>query len=244
MPIEPLSPHPPRTVGREVFSQHWGDLAFVHWPVDPELVAPLLPAGTVPDVLDGQTWVGLVPFTMTQVRVLRTPALPWLSSFLETNVRLYAVDGQGRRGVVFRSLEAARLLPVLAARASYHLPYNWARMTASHSGQVRSWETTRRWPGRGARSVMSLQVGEPLVADELANFLTARWGLFSTFYVGRTAWAPVEHEPWPLYDATLLDVADGLVEAAGLPSPTGPAHVMWTPGVSVRIGRPRVLDRA
>ncbi|HEU0087790.1 MAG TPA: DUF2071 domain-containing protein, partial [Pseudonocardiaceae bacterium] len=51
------------------------------------------------------------------VRILGTPPLPYLSGFPETNVRLYAVDpDSGRRGVVFRSLEAARLLPVLAAR--------------------------------------------------------------------------------------------------------------------------------
>ena len=241
MSIEPITQHPPRPVGRSVFSQHWGDLGYVHWPVDPALVAPLLPAGTVPDLIDGQTWVGLVPFTMSKVRIFATPSLPYLSSFLETNIRLYAVDASGRRGVVFRSLEAARLLPVLAARASYHLPYTWARMSVSRSGQVRTWQTIRRWPERGVSSTVVMQVGERLVPNELAHFLTARWGLFSTFYGGRTVWAPVEHEPWPLYDATLLELSDELVEAAGLPAPQGQPHVMWSPGVSVRIGRPRLL---
>ena len=241
MIVEPVTASPPHEVHRPVFTQHWGDLAYVHWPVDPDLVAPLLPAGTVPDTIDGRTWVGLVPFTMTAVRILGTPALPWLSGFLETNVRLYAVDSSGRRGVVFRSLEAARLLPVLAARATYHLPYTWARMSVSRSGQVRSWESTRRWPERGVSSTLALQVGERLVPDDLAHFLSARWGLFSTFYGGRTVWAPVAHEPWQLYDATLLELSDELVEAAGLPAPQGEPHVMWSPGVSVRIGRPRLL---
>ena len=43
-------------------------------------------------------------------------------SFLETNVRLYSVDEHGRRGVVFRSLEADRLLPVLTARGRSGCP--------------------------------------------------------------------------------------------------------------------------
>ena len=30
-------------------------------------------------------------------------------------------------------------------------------------------------------------------------------------------------------------------EAAGLPRPVGPPHVLWSPGVDVRIGRPRPL---
>ncbi len=241
MTVEPLSPTAPRPVTRAVFRQQWLDLGFVHWPVDPALVAPLLPRGTVPDLHDGVTWVGLVPFTMAGVRILGTPPLPYLSRFLETNVRLYAVDAAGRRGVVFRSLEANRLLPVLAAQAGYHLPYLWARMSLTTQGPVRTWTTSRRWPGpRGAGGRLSLRLGEPLVPGELEHFLTARWGLYSSWYGGRTAWAPVDHEPWPLHHAELLDLRDDLVSTAGL-QVEGPPHVMWTPGVDVRIGRPTRL---
>ena len=242
---EPLTETPPQPVRRAVFSQHWGDLTMLHWPLDPARVAPLLPAGTVPDVLDGVTWVGLVPFVMSRVRVLGAPPLPHLSGFAETNVRLYAVDaGTGRRGVVFRSLEAARLLPVAVARASYRLPYAWARMSVRHGvadgAPTVTYETARRWPGpRGAGAVVRVRLGAPLPADELALFLTARWGLFSTWYGGRTAFAPVDHPAWPLHRAELLDLSDDLVVAAGLPEPQGPPHVLWSPGVRVRIGRPR-----
>lgn len=222
--------------------QQWQDLTFLHWPVDPAAVAPLLPAGTVPDVLDGRTWVGLVPFVMSGVQILGTPPLPHLSRFAETNVRLYAVDGGGRRGVVFRSLEAARLLPVLAARLSYHLPYTWARMSVERDGARRTYTTGRRWPGpRGAGGTVQVEVGERLRdPDELSHFLTARWGLFSTWYGGHTAWAPVDHAPWTLHAATAV-VSDDLVRVAGLPAPAGPPHVLWSPGVDVRIGRPTRL---
>ena len=242
MTLEPVSPIAPRRVGRAVFHQHWGDLTFVHWPVSPDLVAPLLPAGTVPDVLNGHTWVGLVPFVMSRVRILGTPALPYLSRFAETNVRLYAVDGEGRRGVVFRSLEASRLLPVLAAQGSYHLPYRWARMSIQRDGAVHTYTTARRWPGpAGVGGKISVRVGPRCQPDELAHFLTARWGLFSTWYGGRTAWAPVEHEPWTLHQAELIEISDDLVQTAGLPAPTAPPNVLWTPGVTVRIGRPKLL---
>jgi uncharacterized protein YqjF (DUF2071 family) len=52
-------------------------------------------------------------------------------------------------------------------------------------------------------------------------------------------YAPVDHEPWPLHSASLESIDQNVVEAAGLPSPTGEPHVMFSPGVSVRIGRPR-----
>lgn len=45
-----------------------------------------------------------------------------LADGTEVNVRLYGVDGQGRRGVVFLSLEASSLPAVLAARALFSLP--------------------------------------------------------------------------------------------------------------------------
>ena len=243
MDAEPLTETPPHPVRRAVFSQEWRDLTLLHWPVEPALVAPLLPAGTVPDVLDGVTYVGLVPFVMARVGILGTPPLPYLSGFPETNVRLYAVDPRtGRRGVVFRSLEAGRLLPVVAARVSYHLPYLWARMAVRHGPGTVSYESSRRWPGpRGASGRVRVRIGDPVVADELALFLTARWGLFSTRYGGRTAIAPVDHPAWPLHAAELLELTDDLVAAAGLPAPAGPPHVLWSPGVRVRIGRPTAL---
>lgn len=247
MDAEPLTETPSRPVRRAVFTQQWRDLTMLHWPVDPAVVAPLLPAGTVPDVLAGVTYVGLVPFVMARVGILGTPPLPYLAGFPETNVRLYAVDPRtGRRGVVFRSLEAARLLPVVAARVSYHLPYLWARMAVRHGtgpdARTVSYESARRWPGpRGAGGLVRVRIGEPVAADELALFLTARWGLFSTWYGGRTAYAPVDHPAWPLHRAELVDLSDDLVRTAGLPHPSGPPHVLWSPGVRVRIGRPRAL---
>ena len=244
MTLQPLSATPPHDVVRPVFRQTWGDLTMLHWPLDPAVVQPLLPAGTRPDVHDGSTWVGLVPFEMSRVGVLGTPPLPWLSRFAETNVRLYAVDAEGRRGVVFQSLEAARLLPVLVAMAAYALPYRWARMRIRHGAGTVAYETSRRWPGpRGVGGRIVVRPGPPLGQDPLALFLTARWGLFSRLPGGRTAWAPVAHDPWPLHSAELLELSDDLVPTAGLSAPTTPPHVMWSPGVDVRLDRPRLLYR-
>ena len=83
-------------------------------------MAPLLPAGTGPDIFDGVSWVGLIAFRL--VGPLGTgPGLPYFGTFPETNVRFYSVDGAGRQGVVFGSLDAARLPFVLGARATLGL---------------------------------------------------------------------------------------------------------------------------
>ena len=56
---------------------------------------------------------------MSHVAPRGTPALPWLSAFPELNVRTYVSPRDGKRGVFFFSLDAARLPAVLAARAMF-----------------------------------------------------------------------------------------------------------------------------
>ncbi|WP_249382698.1 YqjF family protein [Actinotalea sp. K2] len=215
-------------------SQAWLDLTFLHWRVAADDVAPLLPPGTRPDVFDGSSWVGLVPFRMVGAGVGRGPAVPWLGTFAETNVRLYSVDEQGRRGVVFLTLEASRLAVVLGARLTFGLPYTWARMRVEEEGGELRYSSRRRWPGpRTATTRIAVRPGEPVDRpDPLDHFLTARWGLH-TRALGRTLYVPNEHEPWPLRRADLLHLDDSLVETCGVGGLAGrpPESVLFSRGV-------------
>ncbi len=228
--------------GRALFSQDWRDVAFMHWRVDPSVVAPHLPVGTWPDTFDGDTFVALVPFEMRSAAVLGSSGVPYFGDFLETNVRLYSVDDAGRHGVVFASAETSRFLIALVARAAVGVRYTWSRQRATVSGAHRTWSTRRRWPQRGLRCDIGIDVGEPLARpSELATFLTARWGLH-TRWGGRTWWMPNYHEPWALYDASLTRLDDELVAGAGL-TVTGPPDVpvMFSPGVHTVFGAPVLL---
>lgn len=236
----------PRLGRLVIMSQRWADLTFLHWRVEPRLVAPLLPAGTRPDVHDGSSWVGLVPFRMVGAGVGRGPAVPYLGTFAETNVRLYSVDGTGRRGVVFRSLEASRLAVVVGARLAFGLPYEWARMRVTRHDGLITYRTRRRLPGpRGAGGRVVVRPGEGLTTDPLAAFLTARWGLH-TRLLGRTLYVPNHHGPWPLRSAELVELDDTLVAAAGLPSLAGrpPDSVLHSDGVRTVFGLPHDARRA
>ncbi|WNI22766.1 DUF2071 domain-containing protein [Streptomyces sp. ITFR-16] len=237
----PLTPDAPDAVRRPLLTQEWLDLCFVHWAVEPDVVAGLLPEGTVPDTYDGLTYVGLVAFRMHRVGWLGLPGVPYLGSFPETNVRLYSVDAQGRRGVVFRSMDASRLVPAALGRLGFRLPYVWSRMSVETGTDTVTYTSSRRLPGpRGARSLLTVRPGGRIARPtELEHFLTARWGLHNPIF-GGTAYLPNHHPRWPLHRAELLVCEENLIEAAGLPAPRGaPVSVLYSPGVPVRLGRPR-----
>ncbi len=202
-----------------VLRQRWSDVSFLHWRVDPSVVEPYMPPGCSPDVIDGSTWVGLIGFQMSNSSFFGSPRIPWLGNFPEVNVRLYSIDAKGHRGVVFLSLEASHLIPVLVARAAFGLKYQWASMTLQRRDGEVSYRT-RRHGQRAAASAMTVRPGgdaaqnAALAEDPLAQFLTSRWG-FHERHLGRTLYCRNHHEPWPLQRAELLHLEDGLLAAAG-----------------------------
>jgi uncharacterized protein len=242
----------PHHIALPVMLQGWYDLTALHWRYDPAVVQATLPDGFRVDTFDGSAWVGLIPFHMRRIRVPGLPAFGPLSTFPETNIRTYIIDPDGRRAVWFYSLDITRLIPALVARATYRLPYCWAEMTiegaptfAGSVGETRRYVSRRRWPKGEAASTVSVRIGAeilPTDVTDLDHFLTARWALGST-WGRRLMWAKVDHQVWPLHAAEVLECDESLMVAAGLPTPTGSPIARWSPGVDVRIERPRLVRR-
>ncbi|WP_093590813.1 YqjF family protein [Lentzea waywayandensis] len=226
----------PRRIDRSVLTQWWTDVTFLHWRVPPGAVQHLLPAGTRPDVVDGDTFVGLVAFRLCP---LGWPALTDRWSFPETNVRLYTVDRQGRRGVVFLSMDASNLPFVLGARALAGLPYMWSDVEVRRDRGEVTYTCRRRWPHRpDATSTFTVRPGDPIARPSpLEEFLTARWGLH-TSWLGRTTYLPNDHAPWDLRRATIIRCDDDLVASADIPVSGEPMSVLYSPGVQARFGVP------
>ncbi|MBV2365390.1 YqjF family protein [Streptomonospora nanhaiensis] len=233
LPPEAVAPPP----GPPALTQGWRDVVFLHWSVDPDLVAPLLPPGTRPDVLAGSTYVGVVAFGVAYTRVLG--AVP-TGGFDEANVRLYARDRNGRQGVVFLTMDADSAHNVLAGRALARVPYIWSDVAVRTAGGQAVGGVRRRAPGPPARARWRVAVGAPIARPSpLERFVTARWGLFTTWF-GATAWIPVAHPPWPLHSAWVLRYEGDLVAAAGVALPDRPPEsALWSPGVATGFYLPR-----
>jgi uncharacterized protein YqjF (DUF2071 family) len=204
--------------------QEWHDLVFLHWPVEPALLQPLLPPRLEVDTHEGRAWLGVVPFGMAGIRLAGLPCLPGASAFLELNVRTYVTLPGQEPGVWFFSLDAAHTLAVLVARALWALPYFRAAMHLGRQDGRVHYRSRRQWPRPGAHFAASWRVGQPLPParpGELAWFLTERYCLYSWRW-GRLYQGPIHHPRWRLYEAEVQDLDNGMLAPLGLPPPAGP----------------------
>jgi len=236
--VEAISADPPPLPKRAVLRQRWCELAYFHWRYDPAEVQRLLPRNVTVDTFDGSAWVGLIPFEMRNVQVGPTPPLPWLSSFIEINVRTYVVDAQGRRAVWFFSLDVPRSVIVGVARTAFALPYCWASARHSQRDSRHRYHMKRRWPRAvPAAADIAFNVGQEIEApdvDELSHFLSARWALL-TSRGKQLLYGAVHHERWPLHQVSEVRIDQSVLQAAGLSDPGQPSHALYSPGVSVEV---------
>jgi uncharacterized protein YqjF (DUF2071 family) len=249
-PIDRVAPTR-RPDGLALMRQNWSQLLFLHWDLPAEQLRPLLPAGLELDLFEGRALVGLIPFTMTGVRPVGLPAVPWLSNFHETNVRTY-VHVEGRDpGVWFFSLDAANPVAVQIARTLFHLPYYFARMSLTHlpptpempMGRV-SYGSERRWPGpRGASCAIEAGPRGPVAPAQvgtLEHFLVERYILYAA-HRGRLYRGRVHHAPYPLQGAEVRSLDENLIAAAGLTRPDSPPLAHFAGGVRVEVFKPQLV---
>ena len=227
-----------------VMLHRWRSVTFVHWAYDQAAVARLLPPGLEVETYDDAAWIGLIAFHMNDVRAPRVPAVPWLSNFPETNVRTYVRSADGRTGIWFFSLDAARLAAVAAGRATYGLRYCWSTMRVAVDGNRIAYRSRRLLPGPvGASCRLTAEVGGTTIEQgEFDTWLTERHTLF-TRIAGRLASADAEHPPWILQPAAVLDLDESLLAAAGLGLPDGEPKLHYSTGTEVRIGRWSIVRR-
>jgi uncharacterized protein YqjF (DUF2071 family) len=129
-----------------LMTQSWHDVLFAHWRVGVSDMRRAVPAAFDLDLFDGEAWLGVVPFHMTNVGLRATPAVPWISAFPELNVRTY-VRVEDRPGVYFFSLDAGRSLAVAAARAVLNLPYYTAAISVERGGDGLHYQSARQTRG-------------------------------------------------------------------------------------------------
>jgi uncharacterized protein len=204
-----------------IMGQTWTDVLFAHWSVPPEALRAVVPTQLPLDTFEGCAWVGVVPFSVRNLRPRLTLPIPFLSAFPEINVRTY-VTVDGRPGVYFFSLDAASSLAVAAARRFYRLPYFRARMRVSHAEDRVEYSSVRlsapsRQPASFRARYWPLGDTFTAAAGTLDRWLTERYCLYTLDEHGRVLRGEIHHRSWPLQPAAAEIALNTMGAEAGIP---------------------------
>jgi len=235
----------PLPSGAWVMAQTWNDLLFAHWPVRQSALADRVPAALPLDTFDGEAWVGITPFVLTDLRPRTLPPAPWMSAFPEINVRTY-VRRNGKGGVFFFSLDAGSALAVVGARWLYALPYHYARFDVAHHGTRIRYVCHRE--ERGAAPAAFEAEYEPAgpvaraAPDTLEAWLTERYCLYTVDAAGAVSRAEIHHEPWPLRPARAEIRVNTMAAANGLSLPARPPLLHFAQRLQVNVWLPARID--
>lgn len=237
--IDRLAPRS-RPPGEPVMHQTWDNLLFLHWPIDAALLRPLIPEPLHIDTFEGQAWIGITPFALTNLHLPNLPAIPGLSAFHELNVRTY-VHYRDYPGLWFLSLDASKLIPALAARVLFMLPYFKAEIAfGQHDGRYQ-FALRRHGPPKASFETswrVGVRLRDPDV-DSLAFFLAERYCYFSIAPEGVYT-TRIYHHPWILEEALVEACSSQMLLPLGLPEPSDAPLAHFSRSMDVEIWQPSI----
>jgi hypothetical protein len=223
--------------------QVWEDLLFLHWPIEEELMRPLIPRGLDIDTFEDKAWIGITPFRLTGLRLMSLPSIPGFNEFNEINVRTYVLHN-GKPGIWFFSLDASKVIPAIGARVFFGLPYYSAEIKLLKAEREFRFEMRRNLSSEAhfrAQWTQGVRLRAP-DTDSLGFFLVERYALF-TSAVGRLNMTRLYHHPWILDEVTKVSYESRLITALGLPEPKSEplAHFSSSP-LTVQVWAPERIE--
>jgi uncharacterized protein YqjF (DUF2071 family) len=196
---------------RPFLAARWRHLAMLNYEVPPEVLIPLVPAGTELDSWSGKTFASVVGFLFLDTRVWGL-GIPFHRNFEEVNLRFY-VRRRGpegwRRGVVFVKEIVPRAAIAAVARLFYGekyvaLPMRHSVVSNPDTGDVRrhqihvtyGWQSGGRWNGLSGVATGAAQEAEPGSEEE---FITEHYWGYSSLRGGGCMEYRVEHPRWQVW---------------------------------------------
>ena len=210
-------------VTRPFLTAEWHNLVMLNYAVEPSLLEPFVPHGTVLDAWQGVTYVSLVGFLFADTRLLGIP-LPWHRTFQEVNLRFYVrrqVGDEVRRGVTFIKEIVPRRAIATTARVIYNEPY--VALPMRHAfGAMRDdgvpahveygWRSVGDWCTLRADPVGN---GRPAQHGSQEEFITEHYWGYTRQRDGTTVEYRVEHPRWRVWAVTGAAISGDLLALYG-----------------------------
>ena len=200
----------------------------LNYPVEREILEPLVPAGTTLDTYKGKAYVSLVAFLFLKTRLLGVP-VPFHQDFEEVNLRFYVRRFSGddwRRGVVFVKEIVPKPAIAFIARAVYN--ENYVALPMRHSVQQNddgsvsqleySWELNDRWNSLRGSAAGPMRETSPASLEE---FITEHYWGYAAQKDGSCVEYQVEHPRWkvaPVSEAKFDGDIKGLYDPGFAPA--------------------------
>jgi uncharacterized protein YqjF (DUF2071 family) len=182
----------------------WKNLLMLNYEVDPEMLTPYLPAGTVLDLWQGKALVSMVGFMFLNTTVLGIK-WPWHVNFEEVNLRFYVKHFDGKkwkRGAVFISEIVPKLFITLIANSLYKehyraLPMRHSVVAGDHNETkfLYEWKLKGRWNKLGATVNNAKQ---PILVGSPEEFIFEHYWGYNSISNTKTTEYEVEHVAWQI----------------------------------------------
>ena len=189
----------------------WRNLAMVNYEIDPDILAPYVPAGTEIDFFQGRTFVSLVGFMFEDTRV-KGWTIPGHRNFEELNLRFYIrreMDQEIRRGVAFIKEIVPRFAVTAVARWIYGENYVTHAMRHGCAIDAQQATATYEWKHRGRWNRLSVRgEGPPQLADPTSEeaFITEHYWGYTRRSATKTLEYEVAHPSWRLWQNCVAEV--------------------------------------
>lgn len=223
----------------------WEHLILANYAVDPDVLAPYVPAGTELDFHEGICYVSLVGFMFRGTRIMGLP-VPFHLNFEEVNLRFYIrpIRQPELRSVAFISEIVPRAAIPLISNTLFREHYRATKMTH----RIEHPHISYRWGKKLENRLAVTVTGEARLPESgsLDEFITEHYHGF-TPHPGSTLHYRVHHPQWQVSEVAkhLIEVdfqANYGNEFAFL---TGekPVNVCYAIGSDVRVSFPSRMER-
>jgi uncharacterized protein YqjF (DUF2071 family) len=239
---------------RQFLKAQWKNLVMLNYEVDPQVLEPYLPPGTVLDLWQGKALVSMVGFLFANTSVL---GIKWPGhvNFEEVNLRFYVKHFNGtewKRGTVFVSEIVPKSMIALIANNLYKEHYRALPMRSAitgtsdnHTQFLYEWKLNGKWNKLGATASNELLDIKPGSPEEF--IFDHYWG-YNKLSSLTTMEYQVEHVAWQtgavkdyIFDA---DIAGLYGEAFKPYLESKPVSAFFAIGsdIKVRMGDKIVID--